>query len=152
MSLIYPNIIVNQNDIEIFESSPDAYIFQNLEKGDNGTCRSNCINLMQELSQCLSINSAIIEIVGSELANYNKDTKTNWCSKINAINFLIPFHRVPINIDIEEFTKNYILPELDKIEDESNECTMIKSTCLKYLYIFRNRIPKDWIKVLLLVT
>jgi len=150
-------MIITENDLEQFESSPDTYISNDLEEADTETRRRNCINLVHALGRAYDISSIVMNIVHSELAKYNADTRTNWTSKVNVINFLIGAHAVQYTLrtgatmvtataaEIEELLKSCIFPELDKLEDISQESTFIKTACVKYLFIFRNHIPADWI-------
>lgn len=157
--LLYPNIVVTENDIEQFENSPDTYISNDLEEGDTETRRRNCINLIRSLAKCFAINDTVKQIAQSELAKYNQNQKVNWANIVNTINLLIGAHTsqytqrhgaTVITISQEEFLellKTTIFPELEKVADLSMESSFIKSACVKYLYIFRNNIPPSWILV-----
>ncbi len=157
--LIYPNMVVTEADLEQFESAPDTYISNDLEEADTETRRRNCINLVHALSRSFPINEIVMGIVHSELTKYNQDPRANWTAKVNVINFLIGAHAIQYTLrtgatmvtasphDIEELLKTCIFPELDKTDDVTKEGAFIKTACVKYLFIFRNHIPPDWIMV-----
>ena len=104
-----------------------------------------------------------MQIVQTELSKYQQNPKANWASKVNVINFLIGAHAVQytlrtgaINItaspeELTELLKSCVFPELEKVDDISNESIFIKAACIKYIFIFRNHIPTEWIMVLLYI-
>lgn len=157
--LIYPNIVVTENDIEQFENSQDTFITNDLEEADTETRRRNCLNLVRVLAKTFPINETVKQIVQSELVKYNQNPKANWAFKVNAINLLIGAHATQytlqagateVKIPQEEFLdllKTCIFPELDKTDDSSKELIYIKAACVKYLFIFRNEIPPAWMMV-----
>lgn len=157
--LIYPNMVITEYDLEQFESAPDTYITNDLEEADNETRRRNCINFVHALGRNFDISTIVMEIVNAELAKYEQN---NWSAKVNVINFLIGAHAVQYTLrtgatvvrakpgEIEHLLKTCIFPELDRVKDMSKESTFIKTACVKYLFIFRNNIPQDWIMVMLL--
>jgi hypothetical protein len=152
-------MVVTEYDLEQFETAPDTYISNDLEEADTETRRRNCINLVHALSRAFQINPIVMGIVQSELTKYNQDMRANWTAKVNVINFLIGAHAIQYTLrtgatmitagpgEIEELLKTCIFPELDKVDDVSKETTFIKTACIKYLFIFRNYIPADWIMV-----
>lgn len=160
--LLFPNIVVTENDIDQFDNSPDTYISNDLEEADTETRRRNCIDLIRSLAKFFPVNEAVNNIVQSELVKYNQDPKINWSGKVNIINMLIGAHAsqytfrngaTAVTVTQEEFLdllKTAIFPELDKIEDLSKESSFIKSACVKYLFIFRNNIPAPWMMVFIL--
>jgi hypothetical protein len=157
--LIYPNIVVTENDLEQFETSPDTYISNDLEEADTETRRRNCINLIHALSRNFQINEIVMNIVSSELAKYDHDPKNNWTSKVNVINFLIGAHATQYTLktgatvvtaseeEILQLLKTCVFPELEKLDDSNKELIFIKAACIKYIFIFRNHIPLVWIMV-----
>lgn len=48
---------------------------------------------------------------------------------------------------LQGYITNLILPELE--EDKSNDLPILKSQCLKFILIYRNYIPQDWLPDLL---
>ena len=48
---------------------------------------------------------------------------------------------------LQEYIENLILPELE--EARAKELPILKSQCLKFILIYRNFIPQDWITDLL---
>ena len=157
--LIYPNIVITENDLEQFETAPDTYISNDLEEADTETRRRNCINLIHALGRNFQINEIVMNIVQAELAKYEQDPKNNWTSKVNVINFLIGAHAAQYTLktgatvvtaspeELQQLLKTCIFPELDKTDDSSKELIFIKAACIKYIFIFRNDIPHAWIMV-----
>ncbi len=156
---IYPNMVITETDLEQFESSPDTFITNDLEEADTETRRRNCINLVHALSRDFRLNEVVMQIVNTELAKYEQDTKANWSAKVNVINFLIGSHAIQYTLrmgatkvsvpqeEIQELLRTRIFPELDKPDDTGKEVVFIKAACIKYIYIFRNFIPPMWIMV-----
>ena len=150
-------MIITEFDLDKFCSDPDSYISNDLEEADSETRRRNCINLMHVLGKNFDISGIVMEIVNAELAKYAQEN--NWSAKVNVINFLIGAHAIQYTLrtgatvvtakpgEIEQLLKDCIFPELDRVEDLSNESTFIKTACVKYIFIFRNHIPPDWIMV-----
>ena len=148
--LILPNISITPDDKDEFEDDPDAYIRNDLEESDTETRRRHCMKFVQQLSKKFS--NEVSELIGSHvnnlLAEYNQNRDQNWPKKVTLLNLLITasiqhynFKNGATDILIDEQTLfNYIqtlvLPELQ--EQQIDNLPILKATCLKFVYMFRN--------------
>ena len=156
--LVYPNLVTKEEDIESFEQTPDVFISNDLEEADQETRRRNSLNLLRQLSFNYDITPTLKHLVSTEFSKYMQDT-SKWQIKVNAINIIIggfalqysaATGAISVKLDESQFLticQQYIFPEIDiKADAESiNKLPYLKSTAIKFLYVFRNQIPVQYL-------
>lgn len=101
------------------------------------------------------VSSLISDLQSAYSQEYYKDPVENWNKQILVINFVIAstvenytFHRGATKVNIDQSTLNkyfedIVVPEIDM--DKANAFPILTSQCIKFIIIFRNMIPKDWL-------
>ena len=95
------------------------------------------------------------ELIGSYvnnlLAEYEQNRDLNWNKKASMLNLLITatisqytYRSGASEINISEqalfgYIEQLVIPELQ--ETDINKLPILKSTCIKFVYMFRNQIP-----------
>ena len=153
--LILPNIAITAEDQDEYEDDPDAYIRNDLEESDVETRRRHCMKFVQQLAKKFpnEVGQLIGNYVNNYLADYQTNRNTEWAKKTTLLNLLITASisqytwkngASEINIpdaQLFEYLQQLILPELQ--EKEIDNLQILKATCIKFIYMFRNQIPDD---------
>ena len=152
--LVLPNIAVTDEEVDDFDDDPDSFVRNDLEEADLETRRRNCLKFVQRLGRQFS--NQIAELVGSYimqlLDSYNADRDANWKYKTSLLNLLVAVivqHASPrlgvVDLTIppeqlHEYLNQLVIPELQ--EQDINRLPVLKATCLKFIFMFRNQIPE----------
>ena len=151
-SLILPNMIINEEEEETAERSPMEFIKMFLEDANEDTRRCSCGQLMKVLIKQFpsDINSLVLEQQRTVLENYKTNNKAYW-KQMDALVLLLaglfPTLYTTRNgatavattqEHIVELYRNLIAPQL-----QDQRFPILKSSCLKYIYVYRNQFPKD---------
>ena len=154
--LILPNIAITQEDEDEYEDDPDAYIKNDLEESDVETRRRYCMKFVQQLSKKYpqEVGSLIGNYVNSFIAEYQANRESNWTRMTSLLNLLVTASissytyksgATEINIspaDLWNYVSQLALPELQ--EPQINNLPILKATCIKFVYMFRNQIDDQY--------
>ena len=104
------------------------------------------------------MNGLINDSVGVMLQEYQANRQKEWIKKTSVLNLIITASIAQytyrngaqeINISFEvlgSYLEQLILPEMDDNENVNN-LPILKATCLKFLYMFRNQLPDHFVGV-----
>ena len=150
-----------QDDFEEFEADEIAFIKMDLEEIDKETRRRSCFNLVKKLvAQFPSeVGNLVNQMQESFCDMYQKDAENNWEKQILVINFIIAstienytFERGATKINIDQDTliaylEKIIIPEINS--DQPGKYPILFSQCIKFLIIYRNFLPQEWLPSIL---
>lgn len=156
-TLILPNISITADDMDEYEDDPDAYIRNDLEESDVETRRRYCMKLVQQLSKKFSqdVTNLIGNYVNNYLADYQQNREAQWTKKTSLLNLLIgasisqyTFRSGAVEVLIDDqmlfsYIEQLVVPELQ--EQQVDNLPILKATCIKFVYMFRNQIPDDYV-------
>ena len=156
--LILPKISITQDDHDEYEDDPDAYIRNDLEESDVETRRRHCMKFVQQLSRKFpeEVSSLIGNYVNTYLQDYSNNRESQWTKKTTLLNLLITasiqsytYRNGATDLKIPEqvlfsYIEQMVLPELQ--ETEYDNLPLLKATCIKFVYMFRNQIPDEHVQ------
>jgi hypothetical protein len=97
------------------------------------------------------VNSLIGDYVNNLLADYQQNREKEWIKKTTVLNLIITAsisqytyrngaEQILISFEtLGGYLENLVLPELQ--EQKIDHLPMLKATCIKFIYMFRNQIP-----------
>ena len=160
-AIVIPNILVSENDEELFEDNPLDYTRRDMEGTDVDTRRRCACDLVKGMGKHFGsdTSSICVEYIGNMIATYNTNPESEWKQKDAAILLAIAFGAqvesnrgvsvVNENLNVLDFLGTYILPELQNEEQDPNYLPMLRATCLKFITTFRNQVDLESMKVIL---
>lgn len=136
--------------MEEYDDDPDAYIRNDLEESEAETRRRYCMKFVQKLSRKFpnEVAGIVNNFVNTFQQEYMANREQQWPKKCSLLNLLITSSissytfrggASEINISPEtlfSYIEQLIFPELQ--EQEIDNLPILKATCLKFLYMFRN--------------
>lgn len=149
-TLILPNISITEEDMEEYEDSPDAYIKNDLEESDAETRRRHCMKFVQQLSRKFGaeVSSLIDNYMNNYLSTYQQNRDGNWKQMAAFLNLFITANitqytyrsgATETSLSEEQlfnYIQMYLLPDLQ--DQNINHLPILKATCIKFVYMFRN--------------
>lgn len=144
--------------MEEFEFSAEAYIKNDLEESEQETRRRYCIKFVHKLSTKFSadVQGLTNSYFGTFMGEYNANREANWLKKITLLNLLITVsigsytfklgaNEIKVAPEtLNEYITTLVLPELQ--EENVNNLPMLKATCIKFIYMFRNQVPNEHVQ------
>lgn len=154
--LILKHLSFTPEDLEEFDCNEEAFIKLDLEENDRETRRRACFNLIRQLTDIFPDNvGTIVNHYQSQfLDQYKKNPSEEWEQMVVVLNLIIAstvtrytfqYGAVGMRLDQDTFSSymsNLIIPEL---QDQKQGNAILKSQCLKFVLVYRNFIPRDWI-------
>lgn len=159
--LIVPNISITEDDIEEYETEPETYVKNDLEESDTETRRRQCMKFVQSLARRFpnEVNGLIGDFVNQLLTEYQANREKEWIKKTTVLNLIITASisqytyragaeqiLIPFEM-LGNYLENLVLPELQ--EEKLDHLSLLKATCIKFIYMFRNQIPDQFVPVFL---
>ena len=119
------------------------------------------MKFVQQLSKKFpeEIGSLVGNYVDKYLVDYAANRDSQWTKKTTLLNLLITasissytYKNGATDLKIPEETlfayiQNLVVPELQ--EDEIDNLPLLKATCIKFVYMFRNQIPDEHVQTYL---
>ena len=153
--LILPNICLMPEDVQEYEDDPDSYIRNDLEESDTETNRRHCMKFAQQLSRKFPDELSVLmaKYISRCQEDFTKDGQSKWMQKVSLMNLLLTATilqysykdgAVDIIVDQKEifgYIQGLALPELQ--EATLDQKGILKATCIKFVYMFRNQIPGE---------
>ncbi|KAA6426654.1 MAG: cellular apoptosis susceptibility chromosome segregation 1 [Trebouxia sp. A1-2] len=141
--IVIPNLMMRDDDEEMFELNWVEYVRRDTEGSDSDTRRRAAAELVTQL---------FIGYVGSMLQQYEQSPEQNWKAKDCAIYLVMALTvrgktaaqgATTINqlVNVMDFFKQHVLPELQS--QQLDQRPVLKADSLKYLTTFRSQVPKD---------
>ncbi|KAK9742855.1 hypothetical protein RND81_03G200800 [Saponaria officinalis] len=150
-SIVIPNVILREDDEELFEMNYIDFIRRDLEGSDVDTRRRAACELLKGIATHYrdKVAPLVNSIVQTMLASCAENPAANWKYKDSAIYLVTSLNSVKANapnvltgyFDLQSFFALVVVPEL-QIQDV-NSYPLLKAGTLKFLTVFRNQLPKS---------
>jgi hypothetical protein len=156
-----PNISITSDDLEEYEFEPDTYVKNDLEESDTETRRRQCMKFVQQLSRKYPQEVVVLidNFVNQLMGEYTVNREKEWIKKTTVLNLIITAsisqytyragaEQVQISFEqLASYLENLVLPELQ--EAKIDHLPILKASCLKFVYMFRNQLPDQFVPVFL---
>lgn len=149
-SIVVPNVMIREDDEELFEMNYVEYIRRDIEGSDLDTRRRMACELVKGLAT--HYKEQVMAMVSMHIQNmqakYVTNPAENWKEKDCAIYLVVSLSTkqtagVSVSTDLinfEQFILTMIMPELQS--EDVNAQPLLKADALKFLTTFRYQIPK----------
>lgn len=149
-SIVIPNVMLRDEDEELFESNFIEFIRRDMEGSDLETRRRIACELLKGIA--LNYKERVAEKVSAQiqslLASFSQNPAANWKHKDCAIYLVVSLATKKASgtsistdlVDVESFFGSVIVPELRN--QDVDGFPMLKAGSLKFFTMFRNQIPK----------
>lgn len=152
--IVIPNLMMRDDDEEMFELNWVEYVRRDTEGSDSDTRRRAAAELVKSLTAKFSteVTQLFIGYVGSMLQQYGQNPEQNWKAKDCAIYLVMALTvrgktaaqgATTTNqlVNVMDFFNQHVLPELQS--QQLDQRPVLKADSLKYLTTFRSQVPKD---------
>lgn len=152
--IVIPNLMMRDDDEEMFELNWVEYVRRDTEGSDSDTRRRAAAELVKSLTVKFSteVTQLFIGYVTSMLQQYGQNPDQNWRAKDCAVYLVLALTvrgktaaqgATTTNqlVNVLDFFNQHILPELQS--PQMDQRPVIKADALKYLTLFRSQVPKD---------
>ncbi|XP_059634392.1 exportin-2 [Cornus florida] len=149
-SIVIPNVMLRDEDEELFEMNYVEFIRRDMEGSDLDTRRRIACELLKGIASNYKdkVTEKVSTQIQSSLALFAENPSANWKHKDCAIYLVVSLvtkkaggNSVSTDlIDVENFFRSVIVPELQN--QDVNGFPMLKAGALKFFTMFRNQIPK----------
>ncbi|XP_075474708.1 exportin-2-like [Primulina tabacum] len=149
-SIVIPNVMLRDEDEELFEMNYVEYIRRDMEGSDLGTRRRIACELLKGIASNYKekVTEKVSEQVQSLLASFAQNPASNWKHKDCAIYLVVSLATKKAGgtsvstdlVDIQSFFGSVIVPELQS--QEVDGFPMLKAGALKFFTMFRFQISK----------
>jgi exportin-2 (importin alpha re-exporter) len=149
--IVIPNLMLTENDEELFEDNPPDYIRSDIEGSDSTTRRHAAIGLLSALNKHFeqAVTTTCFGFLGTMLNKYTANPASEWKSKDACINLIFAlcikaqtkqFGVSQVNqfLSVNDFFAQHILPELQAAD--VNALPIVKADCIKFVSTFRNQL------------
>lgn len=149
-SIVIPNVMLRDEDEELFEMNYVEFIRRDMEGSDLDTRRRIACELLKGIGA--NYREKVTQIVSSQiqrcLAVFAENPTANWKYKDCAIYLVVSLATKKAGgssvstdlVDVESFFRTVIVPELQS--QDINGFPMLKAGALKFFTMFRNQISK----------
>lgn len=149
-SVVIPNVMLRDEDEELFEMNYIEFIRRDMEGSDLETRRRIACELLKGIA--LNYKESVAEKISAQiqslLASFSQNPAANWKHKDCAIYLVVSLATKKAAgtsvstdlVDVESFFGSVIVPELRN--QDVDGFPMLKAGALKFFTMFRNQIPK----------
>lgn len=149
-SVVIPNVMLRDEDEELFDMNYIEFIRRDMEGSDLETRRRIACELLKGIA--LNYKERVAEKISAQiqslLASFSQNPAANWKHKDCAIYLVVSLATKKAAgtsvstdlVDVESFFGSVIVPELRN--QDVNGFPMLKAGALKFFTMFRNQIPK----------
>ncbi|KAI3444397.1 hypothetical protein Pfo_001062 [Paulownia fortunei] len=149
-SIVIPNVMLRDEDEELFEMNHVEFIRRDMEGSDLDTRRRIACELLKGIA--LNYKEKVTEKVSAQvqtlLASFSENSAANWKHKDCAIYLVVSLATKKAGgssistdlVDVESFFGSVIVPELRS--QDVDGFPMLKAGALKFFTMFRNQISK----------
>lgn len=149
-SVVIPNVMLREEDEELFEMNYIEFIRRDMEGSDLETRRRIACELLKGIA--LNYKERVAEKISAQiqslLASFSQNPAANWKHKDCAIYLVVSLATKKAAgtsvstdlVDVESFFGSVIVPELRN--QDVDGFPMLKAGALKFFTMFRNQIPK----------
>ncbi|XP_057771419.1 exportin-2-like [Salvia miltiorrhiza] len=147
-SIVIPNVMLRDEDEELFEMNYIEFIRRDMEGSDLETRRRIACELLKGIA--LNYKERVAQKASAQikslLVSFSQNPAANWKHKDCAIYLVVSLATKKASgtsistdlVDVESFFGSVIVPELQDVDG----FPMLKAGALKFFTMFRNQIPK----------
>eukprot|EP00933_Yihiella_yeosuensis_P027476 TRINITY_DN21379_c0_g1_i1.p1 TRINITY_DN21379_c0_g1~~TRINITY_DN21379_c0_g1_i1.p1 ORF type:complete len:966 (+),score=204.50 TRINITY_DN21379_c0_g1_i1:60-2957(+) len=155
--VVFPNILLRESDVELFEDQPLQYVQRDMEAADQETRRRSSMDLVKALGRLheTKVTEILIgyvkqlmdqagKVPGNQAERY-KDACIFLCIAM-AVRGQTQKEGVTVtnqNVNIMDFFSSLVAPEL--MSEPISQRPLLRASCLKFVTVFRNQIPREQI-------
>lgn len=149
-SIVIPNVMLHEEDEELFEMNPVEFIRRDMEGSDIDTRRRIACELLKGIATYYKdkVAEKVTAQIQNCLALFAENPKSNWKYKDCAIYLVVSLATKSAGgtsvstdlVDVQNFFVSVIVPELQN--QDVTSFPMLKAGALKFFTLFRNQIPK----------
>ena len=154
-NLILKNLTFTEEDLDEFDSNEEAFIQMDLEEHDKETRRKACFQLVAKLSETWpeEIQKIVSHYQETYMDAYSKSPDREWEKMIVVLNLIIAstvtrysfkYGATQIKLSNED-VQGYINNIIPILNSEGDARPIMKSQIIKFIMIYRNYIPHDWL-------
>ncbi|KAL6960016.1 hypothetical protein U1Q18_051875 [Sarracenia purpurea var. burkii] len=148
--IVIPNVMLRDDDEELFEMNYVEFIRRDMEGSDLDTRRRIACELLKGIAT--NYKEKVTQMVSSQiqtsLVTYSENPAANWKHKDCAIYLVVSLATKKAGgtlistdlVDVESFFRSVVVPELQN--QDVNAFPMLKAGALKFFTMFRNQISK----------
>lgn len=154
--VVFPNILLRDTDVELFEDNALEYVRRDMEAADQDTRRRSAMDLVKGMSKLNEAKVTEILIgyvkelmakaaqVPADQAERFKDACIYLCIAM-AVKGQTQREGVVLvnqNINVVDFFNGIVAAEIRQ-DPPTGKAPVLRASCLKFLTVFRNQLPKD---------
>ncbi|GFY93580.1 cellular apoptosis susceptibility protein, putative / importin-alpha re-exporter [Actinidia rufa] len=149
-SIVIPNVMLRDEDEELFEMNYVEFIRRDMEGSDLDTRRRIACELLKGIATNYKekVTQMVSSQIQSSLASFSENPAANWKHKDCAIYLVVSLATKKAGgtsvstdlVDVESFFRSVVVPELQN--QDVNGFPMLKAGALKFFTMFRNQISK----------
>jgi exportin-2 (importin alpha re-exporter) len=156
-SIIIPNMMLRDADVELFEDNPTEFIRKDIEGSDTDSRRKCASDLLSPLSKAFEeqVSAICLGYVGIMLEEYGADRANRWRTKDAAISLVLALAirgqtkaagvtQVNPRVDVCTFYRTHILSELN---DPSTH-PMVRADAIKFTSTLRNQLSVEDVRAI----
>lgn len=155
--VVFPNILLRDSDVELFEDNALEYVRRDMEAADQETRRRSSMDLVKAMSKLneAKVTEILIGYVKELLAKAGqvppdqaerfKDACIYLCIAM-AVKGQTQREGVLMvnqNINVVDFFHGIVGAELRQDPPQAGKPPVLRASCLKFITVFRNQLPKD---------
>jgi len=163
--VVFPNIVLRDSDLELFEDNPLEYVRRDMEAADQETRRRSSMDLVKAMGRLneakvteilIGYVKALMEQsrqVPAERAERFKDACIYLCIAM-AVRGQTQREGVTVtnqNVNVVDFFASLVAPELNAKPPAQRSVPneLLRASCLKFVTVFRNQLPREQIGAVL---
>ncbi|PSS04147.1 Exportin-2 like [Actinidia chinensis var. chinensis] len=149
-SIVIPNVMLRDDDEELFEMNYVEFIRRDMEGSDLDTRRRIACELLKGIATNYKekVTQMVSNQIQSSLALFAENPAANWKHEDCAIYLVVSLATKKAGgtsvstdlVDVESFFRSVVVPELQN--QDVNGFPMLKAGALKFFTMFRNQISK----------
>jgi len=160
--VVFPNIVLRDSDVELFEDNPLEYVRRDMEAADQETRRRSAMDLVKAMGKLneakvteilVGYVKALLEQsrqVPPDQAERFKDACIYLCIAM-AIRGQTRREGVTVtndNVNISDFFTSLVAPELTGTSPVTSR-SVLRASCLKFITVFRNQLSREQVGAVL---
>ncbi|CAJ1447658.1 unnamed protein product [Effrenium voratum] len=153
--VVFPNVLLRDSDVELFEDNPLEYVRRDMEAADQDTRRRSSMDLVKAMGRLneAKVTEILIGYVKAlmekatqapaQQAERFKDACIFLCIAM-AVREQTQREGVTAtnqNVNVLDFFSSLVVPELTS--EPLTQRPMLRASCLKFVTVFRNQLPRE---------
>ncbi|CAK9060214.1 unnamed protein product [Durusdinium trenchii] len=159
--VVFPNVLLRDSDVELFEENPLEYVRRDMEAADQETRRRSSMDLVKAMGKVneakvteilIGYVKALMEKASQAAAGQAERYKDACIFLCIAMAVREQTHREGVtatnqNVNVLDFFSSLVVPELTS--EPLAQRPVLRASCLKFVTVFRNQLPREQISQLL---